>query len=97
MFMKTHTEDFADSGLAIMLMKTQQLISFCHYIIENKGSCGKACFHSMGLRRKSTRTNLLFSPGGALDSGAAPYCGKCRSSGFIPRHLHTATIVVMAA
>jgi hypothetical protein len=38
MLMKKNVENFADSGLAIMLMKTQTLILFCHYIIENKGS-----------------------------------------------------------
>jgi hypothetical protein len=43
MLMKTSIEDFADSGLAIMLMKTHSLISFCHYVDDNTSGYKKAC------------------------------------------------------
>jgi hypothetical protein len=47
--MKTNVENFADSGFAIMLMKTQPLIFVCHYVIENKGGYGNARFKFRGL------------------------------------------------
>ena len=49
MLMKTHIENLSETGLAIMFMKTQALISLCHYITENKGSYGKARGHSICL------------------------------------------------
>ena len=36
MLMKTHIENMSETGLAIMFMKTQGLISFCHYVDDNK-------------------------------------------------------------
>ncbi len=36
MLMKTNGVKMSVSGLAIMLVKTQQLRGFCHYVYENK-------------------------------------------------------------
>jgi len=45
MLMKTHIEKLSETGFAIMCMKTQVLIFSCHYVIENKGCYGKACYY----------------------------------------------------
>ena len=45
MLMKTHVEKMSETGLAIMFMKTQALISVCHYVDDNQASYTKAGFH----------------------------------------------------
>jgi hypothetical protein len=40
MLMKTHVETLSETGLAIMFMKTQALISFCHHVDDKKASYG---------------------------------------------------------
>jgi hypothetical protein len=45
MLVKTHVEKMSETGLAIMFMKTQALISVCHYVNDNQASYTKAGFH----------------------------------------------------